>query len=418
MVKEQIIKHKELVKSIFNMLEINNLRIISQTFAELNFFTENISDKYLKNEEFVRELFFYFFTFVMYYKSNSLEELYKLENNENKKGKTSIFREKLEIYSYKVLFGVSFWKKFLRKGYLNKNELEKYIENTSFFRKRVEIKENKEKKYSWEKLLSIIIEKYEEFNEEEFDKLIINLKEEFNECREGIEVPNVLAKALKIILFLKEKNIIDINDQELEDNIERCIKKYKNKLIEHDLNLDFLERQLINVINFNKMFKEVEFERVRNILENLVRKINKEIKIIKNKQEKKERKENLKQLFSFIKKEDYENSEIILKEYEQRPLFTETEINLEISDFSHKSLSLLTKILINRYSNFYYINNQPRYCFYLKELDFWNQFRKKLEDTLNSKELSNLKKLTIESLHANIVNAIQKLEKCKEREIE
>ncbi|ACM93292.1 KAP family P-loop domain protein [Nautilia profundicola AmH] len=390
--KKFLKKYHLLIKDIFNKLKINNLRILQQTFVEFELFANNISKKYLDNEEFMKVLILHFFAFVMYYKkSNSLEELQKIESGFYKEGEEnrSIFQKKLNI-SFGILFGISFWKKFLKEGYLNNLELNKYVENTVFFKS--------ESKPDWVKLWH-----YWELDEEEFDNLLSKIKKQFFNCDIKFENFYIFLHVIGIIIFFMENEIInDINEKYIIKQIYKCIEKFKKNNYWTEKKFDIWN----NPTGLGYLSENSElFDKIIDIFIN-------EINEIERNKKNKQKIKDLENIVLNLKENKKEKVFQVLKKYESDSffdLFSENQIDSLIK-LPSNSLFLLNHIIYKRYISNYLDKNLCKY--YLKELSFLRNFQDKITEH-NITKLINFKQLAFKTLLENIRNAIEKLEKCK-----
>ena len=388
-----------LIKDIFYKLEIYNLRILRQTFIEFELFVGNINIKYLENKEFVESLLLHFFAFVMEYKkTNSIQEITKIEKSfyKNEDDNKSIFQKKLNISLFGILFGLSFWKNFLTKGYIDSSEIDNNIQNTVFFKK--------EKRPLWVKVWH-----YWELNEEEFDKLILELKNKFFSCDKEFENYYILLHVIGILIFFMEKGIIDVTEEQIEKQVEKCISKFKDSNFwkEKDFDIWVNPTGLGYLAEDTELFKKIEKD------------ISKAIEEIKKEQLQKKKNNDIDNFIRELKEFNDNNAHKILSRYEFIPFFdrfNEEKIDA-LLNLPAKSLFIFNHIISDRYSDHYYLNNKKRYCSYVEEINFLNKLKELFGIKLNEENLKKLTKLAVKYLLNNIEDAISKLEKCKNENI-
>lgn len=388
-----------LIKDIFHKLEIYNLRILHQTFIEFELFVENINEKYFKNKEFIRSLLLHFFAFVMQYKkTNSIQEITRIETSFYKEGddNKSIFQKKLGISLFGILIGLSFWKNFLTKGYLDSNAINNYIQNTVFFKEEI-------------RPLWIKVWHYWELEEEEFDKLLLELKNKFFDCDEEFENFYILLHVIGIMIFFMEKGIIDVTKEQIEEQVEKYISKFKDSNFWKEKDFDIWDNPtgLGYLAEDNELFKKIKIH------------IDEVIKEIKKEQVQKNKDNDINNFIKELRESNKSNIYQILSSYEFIPFFDgfDKEKIDELINLPTKSLFIFNHIINNRYSDNYYLNNKKRYCSYVDEIDFLNKLKRLFDKKINKGKLKKLTKLAVTYLLNNIEDAISKLEKCKNESI-
>lgn len=378
------------IKDIFIKLEIKNLRILRQSFIEFNLFLKNINDDFLKNEEFVNNLIHQFFAFVFYYKkTNSLDEIKKLENFlEDKEKNQSIFKRRLGFTLFSIFFGIKFWQNFLIKGYVNIEDLNKEISKLSFFKTKF--------RPLWD-----ILWHYWELDDNEFDEKLEQLKNKFFQCNSK-EFENFygLLHTVALLIFFRKKGVISFEDKEIEKKFLECIEKYKNSKFwkEKDFMLDFNPTGLgfmgENDPFFRKLLKIFK-EKIEKVKENY------ELEIFET--DKKRfldlLKINDKLIFEFLKKYKFESF------FDK---FDDEEIK-EILNLNAANLFTFNHILSSRYPDNYYYESKPIYCVYAKEKEFLNKLNEEIEK-VDINNVSKLKKIALDNLISIIKKSIEKIE--------
>jgi len=386
----------KLIKEIHNILKIKNLRILKQTFIEFEVFIidNRIDEEYFKNKEFLTHLVNNFFAFVMWYKkTNSIEELEKLEKYFDDIEKQSIFKKKLNFQLSAILFGIEFWKNYLKKGLIT-TDVNEEIKKLAYFKYKTQP--------DWVKLWY-----YWKLEEEEFDELLEKVKKQFFECDDIFKNFYVLLHFISLLIFFSKKGFIDLNIKEIKNQLNSCINKFrKTDVWIKQKFLDFHNPTGLGYIaEDDKDFIEIE-----NYLINEIKQIEKEFKL-------KQLREDIAKFINSLKEGSEENVLEIISKYEHMSFFdnfSDSQID-EIVSLPAKSLFVLNNIINYRFSDNYIFNGEKRYCLYVAELSFFEKLKKDLFKVLEKEKISNLKKLSLEYILINIDKGIKKLKECNEK---
>lgn len=406
--KKVLNANTQIIKENYELANYNNLRHISQILFDFEYFIENIDEEYLKCEDFVSILINNFFAISIELKSANLtrEELSKksitlwdfLDKKEKEKTNIEKIYEKYNIKK-NPLFDGEIWVKILLDNSIQKEELNKFISNLSFFL------EKKEKvQPSWVKMWH-----YRELSDEEFTKNLNDVLNKFKNCQ--YDIPEHFIHVIALLIFFSKNKLCKFPVEDIKRQVETCIKdKYQNH--ENWKNKLFKDSIRFNTTGLGYMCEDDED--FRNIFSLIIEKN----KIIYEVEEINKQQQLLNKFLESIKEFNEEFlMNFLLKDFESTPIlsdinhksFIEILINIE-----NKNISKLSEILHSRYSDNKRLNGRVYYyCYLTEELTFWKDVNNALDIYLQNIQNKMLSTFLLNQFNTYLVkDVISKMEEC------
>ncbi|QKF81831.1 P-loop NTPase fold protein [Halarcobacter ebronensis] len=403
-VKEDILeKEKSKILKLFKNSKSNNLRFLRQTLLDFERLHDEILIKYYEKEEMIKDILYWFFLFSFEIKRGN-DEVLDLLNDEQNSNFLSLFSFKkkeeltfLDKYKHDdnsdVIISIVQWKEILINSNIQKDEIEKALENSKYY-----IDENTP---SWKKLSS-----FHNLTDEEFIILLEDVFKRFqsNEYKDYKHFKFISS----LLLFFQEKELLDIEFEKLFDLIKI---NFKVLFDENNFNIEdiyFIKNRAITDTSYENIayFESENFEKLKSYIDEVL-----------------EEKKNLKQ------KEDSEKIILAIKEKDTQILLDLLEGKNDIRFIYYKDKPILNNININNLVNvlintdgltMHYFGGilKDRYYKGKENLFVEDAFLKKILKKSEEYIKENKGKLSAYNLNEQIVKnlevALEKIEKLKQ----
>ncbi|MGB7402041.1 MAG: P-loop NTPase fold protein [Arcobacter sp.] len=277
--KENILeKEKSNILELFKNSKANNLRFLRQSLLDFERFYDEVLISPNKKKEIIKDILYWFFLFSFEIKRGNKEVLDLLyTEREPNLSLLFIFKEKKELTSldkYKlddnsdVIIPIVHWKEILINSNIQKDEIEKALENSKYY-----IDENTP---SWKKLSY-----FDNLTDEEFIILLEDVFKRFqsNEYKDYKHFKFISS----LLLFFQEKELLDIEFEKLFDLIKI---NFKILFDEKSLNMEdiyYIKNRVITDISYENIayFESENFEKLKSYINEVLE----EKKILKQKED-------------------------------------------------------------------------------------------------------------------------------------
>jgi hypothetical protein len=392
---EDKLLHKQLdvIRDVYTRSKCKNLRKIKQSIFDFGYLTSCISDEYLKNSMFYSNLVRTFFALSIEIKKGVLDEQSLRKNTplrrmiEPSNEIEKIFEKYALNESY--LYSGDLWAEILFKG--NLESVNEVTSKLAFFINKQEVVPP-----TWVKLWN-----FKELEQEEFSSLVKEIEDDIKNLKED-SLPIYLHKLALMLYFYKNK-LITIDLPIFKKSVEKYICKYESS--EHWKNKVLGDNSYFNGTGYT-YYNEQDEDFIE--LSNLIRSKN---KIAYEKEQKQKEVTTSEILVSSIELGSLESLiEILLKNYESKPIFHNISPDLFVDNLFNSKNSAINKfnqVIDERFSDNKTLNNEPYYFYLRDESDFWSAIEKIIEIKL--KQNQGLKKHILEQFSKHTVSKINRL---------
>ncbi len=407
--KQNLQDNKEQIKKVYFKANYDNLRHIRQTMLDFEYFYENIDEKYVKHQLFIRELIYLFFALSIEIKKGNLtinnfgkyiddsyiselnDEEFEKELDEEKKTEFELILHKYSIAKHGtngIIFSEQLWSHVLFSGKVDKNEIEKQILLTTHFKN--------DETASWIQLWHLL-----SVDDTEFQELLDDVKDKF--LKNNYQEHEDLLQVIALLLMLSKKGLYKKSENELvkqaKKNIDKCMKtdlwkkeKYGYRWHGSKYSLGFSDEGSENFQKVLKYLIEKSEEAYNSDLPN-----------------------KAKELLEVIDDFDILNDKLY-KKFNKEPIFSK----MKVEDFIDKIITVE-----HSNNNLYYAleSFKERYQVhhlhnvdFSTELIFWEEVKNRILESVDKKKkpityyiLNGFKKNTLKEIIENLIKSKQNL---------
>jgi hypothetical protein len=382
-----LIDYKHVIQDVYNRSKLKNLRKFKQSIDDFEYLIKHIDDNYKKNNQFYKDLVRCFFALSVEVKKGSLSEE-DLRKNMPFRQSSSSEKSSDDIYTKYFsgqarLYNGDIWANILFKG-----DLDKINEETSKLALFVE--ETEKERPDWVKLWN-----FRELDDAEFSSLIKRVENDLKNLTEN-DLRIYLHK-IALTIYFSKNSLSKISVDEIKEIVKSYIEKYQCSIL--------WKTTLVDRSSFHNGTGYEYFNKQDQDFINLKSLIISENEKSYNEGKKREKEDKASEILTSIESGlDESLAKILLDVYEYEPILNNIEPRLFVDALiktSNATISKVNNVILDRYSENHYLNNNVKY-FYLKdELEFWNGVNSELKKSLLS--TGGLKKHVLELFQKYIV---------------